>query len=679
MTITILDGSTFCVSGESGDVARGVEGVFADDTRMLSTWRLFLDGAAPLLLTARRVEHFSATHYLRNAPTEALPSDAISVSRERLVNDGVTERLTVRNEGPERLAFDLELDLAADFADVISVKAEVLGLGDPAPDGRVPHERRGTATGGRSLELSDGEACTTSIAFSREPTFTGSGVGFRLALGARETWELTTRVAFGLRAGTSQVSGTAFESGRERARAALSAWLRSRPRLATPWAHLQRTVETSMVDLASLRMTVAEGSGELPGAGVPWFMTVFGRDTLLTSLQTLLLGPELGLGTLRTLAALQATDDDPTTDAEPGKILHELRRGKAAEAWFPVYYGSLDSTPLFLILLSEVWRWSGDDAVARELEAPARRALEWLEVHGDRDGDGFLEYERRTPRGLVNQSWKDSTDSQRFHDGRFAAPPIAPVEVQGYAFDARLRVAELAREAWGDASLARRLEREADALRKHFDDAFWIEERECYALALDRDKRQVDSLCSNVGHLLWSGIVPPEKRPIVARTLMSEELWSGWGLRTMASSEAAYNPLRYHNGTVWPHDTALAAWGLERNGFVDEARRLAGGLIDAAACLDHSLSELFAGYARSETGFPVAYPAAAHPQAWAAAAPILCLQVVLGIRPDRSGGLIVDSAREVVPALEGTRLEGIRALGKVWALTVEDRRARARC
>jgi glycogen debranching enzyme len=405
-------------------------------------------------------------------------------------------------------------------------------------------------------------------------------------------------------------------------------------------------------------------------------MTVFGRDTLLTSLETLLLGPELALEALRVLAALQATDDDPTVDAEPGKILHELRRGKAAETWFPVYYGSLDSTPLFLILLSEVWRWSGDDAVARELEAPARRALEWLEVHGDRDGDGFLEYERRTPRGLVNQSWKDSTDSQRFRDGRFATPPIAPVEVQGYAFDARVRVAELAREAWRDAPLARRLEQEADALRARFDAAFWIEERECYALALDRDKRPVDSLCSNIGHLLWSGIVPPEKQAVVARAMLSDELWSGWGLRTMASSETAYDPFGYHNGTVWPHDTAVAAWGLERSGYTHESCLLARGLIDAAASFGYSLPELIAGYSRSETGVPVAFPPAAHPQAWAAAAPILCLRLMLGIHPDRTTGRVVDSTRDVLPALEGTRLEGLRALGTSWTLGVENGRAR---
>jgi glycogen debranching enzyme len=677
MTVTILEGSTFCVSDEGGDVAGGVHGVFAEDTRMVSTWHLLLDGAATCPVTSCRVGHFGAVHRLRNAPTETLAADTISVSRERLVDDGVTERLAVRNECTERLAFELELDLAADFADVISVKEHALGIGDQVLAGQLPEPARGTATSSRSLELSDSEGYVTRFAFSRDPTYTSAGVAFSLDLDSHETWELTTRVDFGSNASLSSVEAP-FEARLERARDALSRWQRPLPRLTTTWRHLHGAYHRSIVDLASLRMTDVDGTGPVPAAGAPWFMTVFGRDTLLTSMQTLLLGPELALGSLRVLAALQATNDDPTIDAEPGKILHELRRGKAAEAWFPVYYGSLDSTPLFLILLSEVWRWSGDDSVALELEAPARRALEWLRVHGDRDGDGFLEYERRTPRGLVNQSWKDSTDSQCFHDARLAVPPIAPVEVQGYAFDARLRVAELAREAWADTSLARRLEQEAYALRDRFDDAFWIEERECYALALDQDKRPVDSLCSNIGHLLWSGIVPQEKRAIVARTLLSTELWSGWGLRTMATSEAAYNPLRYHNGTVWPHDTALAAWGLEREGFVDEAVRLARGLLDAAAFFDYSLPEAIAGYSRSETELPVAYPTAAHPQAWAAAAPILCLQLMLGVHPDRSSSRIVDSTREVSTTLDGTRLEGLRALGKVWTLTVENGRTRAR-
>ena len=287
------------------------------------------------------------------------------------------------------------------------------------------------------------------------------------------------------------------------------------PRVQTSWDELGHAFGQSVNDLAALQMQTGEGGGtwKLPAAGMPWFMTVFGRDTLITSLQTLLFGPELARGALRELAALQATADDASRDAEPGKIVHEVRRGKAATHWFDRYYGTVDATPLFLVLLSEVWRWTDDAALVTELRGPALAALRWIDEYGDRDGDGFVEYERRTPRGLENQSWKDSADSQRFRDGRIAAPPIAPCEVQGYVYDAKVRIAEIAREAWGDAELADRLEREAEELRVRFDETFWVDERGgYYALALDGDKQRVDALCSNIGHLLWSGIVLPAPR-----------------------------------------------------------------------------------------------------------------------------------------------------------------------
>ena len=326
--------------------------------------------------------------------------------------------------------------------------------------------------------------------------------------------------------------------------ASLDAWNLQVPRLRTSHDGLARSFAQSVADLAALRMRTDDGIGMLPAAGMPWFMTVFGRDTLITSLQTMLLGPELATASLDALAALQARDDDPSIDAEPGKILHELRRGRAVETWFGTYYGSVDATPLFLILLSEVWRWTADAAVAERLREPALAALRWIDEYGDRDGDGFVEYERRTPRGLENQSWKDSGDSQRFHDGTFATTPIAPAEVQGYVYDAKVRLAEIARAVWRDADLAARLEAEAEELQRRFDEQFWVEERGgYYALALDADKRRVDSLCSNIGHLLWSGIVPSERVDAVARRLMSDELWSGWGIRTMSTGDAAYNPL----------------------------------------------------------------------------------------------------------------------------------------
>jgi glycogen debranching enzyme len=410
----------------------------------------------------------------------------------------------------------------------------------------------------------------------------------------------------------------------------------------------------------------ANGFGDLPAAGMPWFMAIFGRDTIVTCLQTLLFGPELAHAALRVLAALQAREDDAAIDAEPGKIVHEVRHGRGAAAWFARYYGTLDATPLYLVLLSEVWRWTDDADLVAELREPALAALSWIDRFGDRDGDGFLEYERRSPRGLANQSWKDSGISQLFADGRAAETPIAPCEVQGYAYDAKLRLAEIAREAWRDRPLAERLEREAAVLRDRFDEAFWCEERGGYfALALDRDKRRVDSLCSNAGQLLWSGIVKPERVDALVDRLMGEELWSGWGVRTMSTADAGYNPLTYHNGTVWPHDSSLIAWGLARYERWPEAYRIVRRLLDAARFFDHQLPEVFAGFARAETPFPVPYPTSSKPQAWAAGAPVLLLRLLLGLEPDRRRQALVSRAPADVPAWAGSlRLAGVRAFGR---------------
>jgi glycogen debranching enzyme len=410
---------------------------------------------------------------------------------------------------------------------------------------------------------------------------------------------------------------------------------------------------------------------------MPWFMTVFGRDTLITSLQTMLLGPELAFAALEALADLQSTEDDSWTDAEPGKIVHELRRGKSAETWFDRYYGTVDATPLFLVLLSELWRWTHDSVMADRLKPAAMAALEWIDRYGDGDRDGFVEYQRRSPRGLENQSWKDSGDSQAFADGRLAEPPIAPCEVQGYVYDAKLRVAEIARLVWRDSQLAARLEQEAAELRRRFDEAFWVDARGGYfALALDRDKRPVDSLTSNIGHLLWSGIVEPSRVGHVVDRLMGAELWSGWGVRTMSSADAAYNPLAYHNGTVWPHDNSLIALGLETAGYRAEALRIVQRMLTAAELFDHELPEVFSGLSSAATPFPIAYPTSARPQAWAAGTPVLLLQILLGLRPDQSREALVSDA-PLLPSWAGEiRLNGVRAFGRSWAAHLDSGRVR---
>jgi glycogen debranching enzyme len=370
-------------------------------------------------------------------------------------------------------------------------------------------------------------------------------------------------------------------------------------------------------------------------------MTLFGRDSIITSYQVLPFQPEFARTTLRALAARQGTTFDDFRDQEPGKILHEIRFGEltaTGEVPHSPYYGTADATPLYLVLLDEYERWSGDTDLVRELEPNARAALQWIDRYGDSDGDGYVEYQTRNPRtGLVNQCWKDSWNSILFSDGRVAEGPIATCEIQGYVYDAKRRASRLAREVWHDEHLAERLTTEADELRRRFHEDFWVADRAFFALALDGDKRQVDSLTSNIGHLLWSGIVREEYADAVAHHLMGDALYSGWGVRTMAVGDAGYNPIEYHNGTVWPHDNSLIAAGLRSYGYADEAARIAGAIVRASAYFQYRLPEVFAGCPASTTHAPVEYPTASSPQAWAAGAPLLSLTTVLGLRPTPDG------------------------------------------
>ena len=671
--LTILEGSTFLMSDDLGDVASETSGLFAQDTRFLSRLTLTVGGARPLLLSSGRIGHFNAAFYLRNAPADGLPKDSLSIARRRFIGSGLQERIELRNETSEPLDFEVVLEAASDFADIISVKLHDFSLGDPEhAEPLPPAAPTAYDESRRTLTITDPRGdLSTSLTFSHPGRVDGPGLAFDVSLEPHDGWQLSVDIVPSFDGQGANELGN-LDAEREQAGEAVVAWTLRVPRARGGWEAIRRSFDRSIDDLAALRMRAGQYRRPLFAAGMPWFMTVFGRDTCITSLQTLLLGHELAVGALEALAELQADEVVPEIDAEPGKIVHEVRHGRCAEKWFPRYYGSIDATPLFLVLLGETWRWTDDAALARRLEEPARRALEWIDRWGDRDGDGFVEYGRRSGHGLENQSWKDSGDSQRFQDGRHAGAPIAPVEAQGYVYEAKLGLAEMARQVWRDAGLADRLEREAVDLRKRFDGAFWIDEGGYYALALDGEKNQVDARCSNMGHLLWSGIAATEHvRPTVDQ-LLSEELWSGWGIRTMATDAAAYNPISYHNGTVWPHDSAFTVWGLVRHGYVAEARRLARALIEAAAHFGWSLPEVFAGYAREEAPFPIAYPTPARPQAWAAGTPVLLVRLLLGIEPDREHHRLVSTVEDELPSwLDGFRLEGIRAYGEMWTASVD--------
>lgn len=671
MAVTVLDGSTFVVCDQRGDVdgIADASGFFAADTRFLSRLVLTIDGERSEPVSVEQAAPHVALFELRAA-------GGLRVRRELFVGRGLEERVTIENTSDDEVDVVVGLELASDFADIHAVKRVADGGAAAAAGAERPEQWDGAAT---VAFADDGFPARTLVHLSSPPDEPGGGAArYRLRLAAGGSWHLLVAVQWTLN-GTAPLDGAAFEQqlleDRRERDDSLARWWQSAPRLVAPHdAELEETWMRSLADLAALRLRWA-GSGMVPAAGLPWFMTLFGRDTLIAAFQTLPLGPEAAEAALRALAETQADRDEPLRDAEPGKIVHEIRRGKTALVWADRYYGTVDATPLFLVLLSELWRWSGDDAIVHELEENARRALAWIDGPGDRDGDGFVEYLRRAPTGLDNQNWKDSHNSMVFRDGTEARAPIASVEVQGYVYDAKLRTAELARHVWGDEGTAARLEREAEALRNRFDEAFWLPGHRWYALGLDHEKRHIDALASNMGHLLWSGLVPPERMSDVAGRLTTGPLWSGWGIRTLAADEAAFDPLEYHDGTVWPHDNSLIVYGLARAGRAAEVQRVVRALLDTAPFFEHRLPELFAGYERSGTEPPGVVPTSARPQAWAAGTPVLLLRALLGLEPDPGTRTLQVTDAMLPDWAEGLALEGVHAFGRRWDVRVERGRA----
>jgi glycogen debranching enzyme len=668
--VTVLDGSTFVICDQRGDLdgVAAASGFFAADTRFLSRLVLTVDGERGEPVSLQQEAPHVADFELR------VPAAGLVVRRELFVGRGLEESITVENVSGAELEPVIALELASDFADIHAVKRVEDAAGRATPEAAPSRPERwdGAATLVFADECFPARTLVHLAPAPDEHERYIARYRLRLAPGAR--WRLLVAVQWLLN-GAPPLEGDAFEQrlreDRRERDSSLRAWWTSVPRLQVPAdAGLERTWTRSLADLAALRLRWT-GSGLLPAAGLPWFMTLFGRDTLIAAFQTMPLGPQSAAAALRALAETQSDVDDPERDAEPGKIVHEIRRGKTALVWADRYYGTVDATPLFLILLSELWRWSGDDEIVRELEGAARRALAWIDGPGDRDGDGFVEYRRRSTHGLDNQNWKDSWNSMVFRDGSYAHAPIAPVEVQGYVYDAKLRAAELARRVWGDEETAVQLERQAADLRERFDAAFWLPELGWYALALDGEKRPVDALGSNMGHLLWSGIVPPGRIAAVAEQLTSPPLWSGWGVRTLAADEVAFDPLEYHNGTVWPHDNSLIAFGLARSGCVEEAQHLIRPLLDCAPFFEHRLPELFAGFERSGGEPPGIVPTSASPQAWAAGTPVLLLRTLLGLEPDPRARILGVSAAAMPAWAEGLALTGVHAFGRRWTVRVE--------
>jgi glycogen debranching enzyme len=673
-------GNLFAVTSRLGDVqppgARD-QGAYFEDTRFLSTLKLTVAGGPPVCLSTQSSAEYTSQIDLTVTSMEfggvfADPVNYLHLRREQLVDEQFIERLTITNFLVHAVDYWVEYEFAADFADQFEVRGarrrERGTLFLPC----VESDRVTFCYQGR-----DGVLYRSEVRFSRPPDEIGptrARFNFQLAPNETEGVEVFAAPSFHPMANAGKTvreqadanrraEGIRFPLAAERPE---SGWIfpgsvdiaqpprprRFDERIANAragfaqFAHASASMRSDdEVFNHALRQAVADlkalqiywDGRSVISAGIPWYGSPFGRDALISGFQSLMVNPEVARDSLLFLAAHQGKRIDTFREEEPGKILHEIRRGELArcgEVPHTPYYGSVDSTPLFLILLSEYLVWTGDRATVDQLLPAAEAAMNWIEEYGDKDGDGFVEYQRVTERGLVNQGWKDSRDGVPHADGRLAEPPVALVEVQGYCIDARRRMARLYRQL-GRREEASRLMATAAKLARRLDDAFWIEKTGTYALALDGAKRQVQTITSNQGHLLFSRVIPADRARRVARSLLSPDSFSGWGIRTLARGQKAYNPLSYHNGTVWPHDNSIVAMGLSHYGMQREAARVLTALYDTARHFRHNrLPELFCGMSSDGQSLPVQYPVSCAPQAWASGAFFLLLRACLGLYPN---------------------------------------------
>jgi glycogen debranching enzyme len=630
--VTILDGSSFCRSDRSGNIHPSrAEGLFMQDTRLLSIWELTFDGAPVEPLGVAATDPFAATFIGRVDHRPGTPEPTVVIERHRVVHDGMREDIVVRNFHVEPVEARLELVVDSDFADLFDVKdGRPTALGPP---------RRAIVDDALEISVTGRDGGRGVRVRAKEARAENRSLSWQVAVGPGESWRASVDVALVEENASARTAQRAVFDASASPQHRMRDWRRATPVVHCDNRLLQGVLERSTDDLGALRIVDPERpQNDVVAAGAPWFMALFGRDSLLTSWFTLPWNPELAKGTLHTLARLQGEEVDASSEEEPGRILHEVRLGidpSRALGASSIYYGTVDATPLFVMLLGEAARWGmpAEDVVA--LLPAADRALAWISDYGDVDRDGFVEYERKTELGLLNQGWKDSGDAITFATGELAEGPIALAEVQAYVYGAYRARAQLAALTGDDADVQAWNVR-ADRLRAQFDEAFWLPDHGYYALALDGDKRAVDSLASNQGHCLWAGIVPEHRSAAIAEQFVSPRMFTGWGVRTLSRGMGAYNPVSYHNGSVWPHDNALLVAGLARYGHHDTAGRIADGLLNAAASFGLRLPELFCGFGHDELPFPVPYPTSCSPQAWAAATPIAMVMALLGVEPGAS-------------------------------------------
>jgi glycogen debranching enzyme len=634
----IKENNVFLMTNKSGDIPTHDNlglGLYTKDTRFLSRMEIFINETKPILLSSAADENYLATIRLTNEHMEKegeliLWRESLEIERKRLIhNGGYYEQISLTNFFPKAIEFDFSILFDADFHDMFIVRG--FQNGDVGKKTGVSCETGKLSIGYMGADEVKRE---TRISWNEPETRTDDEgkVHFKVGLEPKETKQITFFVApFINDDGPERLP---IEEAINQLKLSYRKWNDQSTQVESDSKLFDKLYFRGVQDLRVLLTDL--GYGSFPVAGLPWFAVPFGRDSLIAALQMLPLNPEIARGTLRTLASYQGTKVDEWRDEQPGKIMHEIRYGELAntnQIPFTPYYGTIDATPLFLVLLVEYYHWTEDLDLVRELMPHVERAFEWIDQYGDRDKDTFVEYFQQSSKGIANQGWKDSADSVVHENGDYADAPIALVEVQGYVYQAKSKLAEILRLLQKEEQAAQ-LEQEAAKLKENFEASFWMEDEQFYAIALDKDKKQVRSVTSNPGHILMSGLASEEREKLVAQRLLEDDLFSGYGIRTMSRQSAGYNPMSYHDGSVWPHDNSMCLLGLGVQGYKEEASKLISGLLKAADGFEYyRLPELFCGY-DDGIGYPVPYPVACSPQAWAAGTPMIMLQVMLGLAPN---------------------------------------------
>jgi glycogen debranching enzyme len=654
--LAIHQGDAVLLTNPDGQIAWPTAmGLYFLDTRMISSWSLYANGVEWDLLNSGTPLYYLARIYLTNQtiPTESedIPARTLSLEIGRRIGGGIHEDFDITNHGPNPVQFNLEVVIRSDFADICEVKSNAIVRRGRITSEWLDHEQRLVNTyGNRDFHRA------VSIAAENLPTpavYANGRISFEVALPPGGKWHACLRYDLIDGEKRSAAPTNCAHVADAHTTAIIDEWHASVTKLSTSNTDFERLYAQSLDDMAALRLpfssaTETEINDLVPAAGLPWFVALFGRDSLIVSLQNALVYPDFARGALDVLGNWQATERDDYRDAEPGKILHELRRGELAHFKLiphTPYYGTADATPLYLVTLHTAWRCTGDRAMVERLMPIAERCLTWIDRWGDRDGDGLQEYQTRSPKGYENMAWKDAGDSVMHADGSKVEGPKALCELQGYVFDAWMRMAEIY-DMLGQPGRSAELRQKAAVLYQQVNALFWNEAEGFYAYGLDGNKRPILSVASNPGHLLWSGIVPPDRAGRVVARFMQPDMWSGWGIRTLSAKHPSFNPYSYQNGSVWPHDNGLIAQGFKRYGYADQANAIAKDVLTAASFfMLNQLPELYAGVQRDESNFPVQYLGANVPQAWAAGSVFSLVQSIIGFQPDAPNGqLLIDPA-----------------------------------